>query len=99
MNGYPDAPGHRYVDAPVKAAVANAPGPRRLQRLGATMIREAGTGSLTADELADRLTMAWWSIQPRTTELRCKGVIRDSEKRRCKVIGKRAIVWVAERPE
>jgi hypothetical protein len=35
-----------------------------------------------------------WSIQPRTSELRRKGLIRDSGKRRQNATGKSAIVWV-----
>jgi hypothetical protein len=57
-------------------------------------IREAGAHGLTADELAVRLAMDRWSIQPRTSELRRKGLIRDSGQRRSNVTGKLAIVWV-----
>jgi hypothetical protein len=36
-----------------------------------------------------------WSIQPRTTELKRKGLIRDSGQRRPNSTGKQAIVWIA----
>jgi hypothetical protein len=36
-----------------------------------------------------------WSIQPRTTELCRKGLIRDSGQRRRNATGKLAIVWIA----
>ena len=102
MTDYPDIAGHRGVDTSIAAADAFAPKLGRLQRLAETTIRAAGLNGLTADELAQRLAMERWSIQPRTTELRRKGIIRDSGKRRRNVTGKAAIVWVVrhlgERP-
>ena len=95
MTGYPDAPGHRGVDTSIEAANAIAPKLGRLQRLAEATIREAGDGGLTADELAARLALQRWSIQPRTTELSRKGVIQDSGRRRRNITGKAAIVWVA----
>jgi hypothetical protein len=35
-----------------------------------------------------------WTIQPRTSELRGEGLIRDSGQRRRNATGKLAIVWV-----
>lgn len=96
MSGYPDAPGHRGIDTSIEAADAIAPDLGRLQRLAAMAIRAAGSNGLTADELAARLHLSRWSIQPRTTELQRKGFIRDSGLKRLNVTGKRAIVWVAE---
>ena len=95
MTRYPDAPGHRNVDTSIDAADALAPDLGRLQRLAETTIRDAGDAGLTADELAARLKLQRWSIQPRTTELSRKGFIRDSGQRRQNITGKRAIVWVA----
>ena len=95
MSVYPDAPGHRNVDTSVAAAADVAPSLGRLQRMAESAIRDAGPAGLTADELAARLDMERWSIQPRTSELRRKGRIRDSGQRRPNRTGKRAIVWVA----
>lgn len=95
MNAYPDAPGHRNVDTSIAAAEALAPKLGRLQRMAENAIREAGWLGLTADELAERLGMDRWSIQPRTSELKRKGLIRDSGQRRPNSTGKRAIVWIA----
>ena len=75
MSTYPDAPGHRSVETSIAAANAIAPKLGRLQRLAQTAIRDAGSHGLTADELAARLDMDRWSIQPRTSELRRKGLI------------------------
>ena len=95
MSRYPDTPGHRNVDTSVAASLALAPKLGRLQRMAHEAIRDAGKHGLTADELAARLEMDRWSIQPRTSELRRKGLIRDSEQRRPNKTGKLAIVWVA----
>ena len=96
MNVYPDTPGHRNVDTSIAAANALAPKLGRLQRMAEAAIREAGLYGLTADELAARLGMDRWSIQPRTSELRRKGLIRDSGLRRPNATGKQAIVWIAK---
>ncbi len=96
MNVYPDAPGHRNVDTSIAAANALAPKLGRLQRMAEATIRDAGLYGLTADELSARLGMDRWSIQPRTSELRRKGLIRDSGLRRPNATGKQAIVWIAK---
>lgn len=95
MSTYPDAPGHRNVDTSIAAANALAPKLGPLQRVARAAIRKAGEHGLTADELAARLKMDRYSIQPRTSELRRKGLIRDSGLRRPNRTGKLAIVWIA----
>lgn len=95
MNVYPDTPGHRNVDTSIAAANALVPKLGRLQRMTEGAIRDAGAYGLTADELAARLGMDRWSIQPRTSELRRKGLVRDSGQRRRNATGKLAIVWIA----
>src|SRR4051794_4233623 len=95
MTRYPDSPGHRQIGTSIAAADALTPKLGRLQAMAATAIREAGRHGLTADELAARLEMDRWSIQPRTSELRRKGLIRDSGSRRPNATGKQAIVWIS----
>lgn len=95
MNAYPNAPGQRNVETSIAAADALAPKLGRLQRMANSAIRNAGSYGLTADELAARLDADRWSIQPRTSELKRKGLIRDSGQRRTKRTGKLAIVWIA----
>lgn len=95
MSDYPDTPGHRKVEASIAAALALAPKLGRLQHMAQSAIYEAGATGLTADELARRLNMNRYSIQPRTSELRRKGLICDSGKRRKNATGKAAIVWIA----
>lgn len=94
MDTYPNAPGHRNVETSIAAAEALAPKLGRLQRMAVAAIRDAGADGLTADELAARLDMDRWSIQPRTSELKRKGLIRDSGLRRPNCTGKLAIVWI-----
>lgn len=95
MSAYPDAPGHRNVETSIAAANALAVRLGRLQRMAQAAIHEAGEQGLTADELAAQLRMDRWSIQPRTSELKQKGLIHDSGQRRANSTGKLAIVWVA----
>lgn len=95
MIAYPDAPGHRNVATSIAAAIDLAPKLGRLQRVALAAITQAGQHGLTADELAARLESDRWSIQPRTSELKRKGLIRDSGQRRPNCTGKQAIVWVA----
>jgi hypothetical protein len=95
MSVYPNAPGHRNVETSIAAADDLAPRLGRLQNMAQSAISEAGARGLTADELAARLDMDRWSIQPRTSELKRKGLIRDSGRRRTNATGKMAIVWIA----
>ncbi|WP_395001540.1 hypothetical protein [Sphingomonas sp.] len=92
---YPDAPGHRNVETSIAAAEDIAPKLGRLQRMAEEAIRSAGYHGATADELAAILDVSRWTIQPRTTELKLKGLVVDSGVRRRNCTGKAAIVWVA----
>ena len=93
---YPDAPGVRKGSPSTsqEAATAMAPQLGRLQKLTLAAIRDAGLDGLTADELAARLEMERWTVQPRTSELKAKGLIADSGNRRKNDNGKRAVVWI-----
>jgi hypothetical protein len=95
MSTFPDAPGNRNVETSIAAANALARKLGRLQLMALDAIREAGWLGHTADELAERLGMDRWSIQPRTSELKRKGLVRDSGQRRPNATGKLAIVWIA----
>lgn len=95
MSTYPDAPGHRHVDTSIAAADALAPMLGRLQNSVFGTIRAAGNQGLTGDEIAMQLNMERWAVRPRTSELRRKGLIRDSGQRRPNCSGRCAIVWIA----
>jgi hypothetical protein len=94
LDRYPDIPGHRGVDTSRSAAEAATPKCGPLQRLTLAAVTRRGAFGATTDELADILEHQRWSIQPRTSELRRKGLIADSGLRRRNVTGKAAIVWV-----
>lgn len=79
---YPEVPGHRGVETSVEAAEAMAPKIGRLQRLTLDAIARRSTRGCTADEAADACGMDRWSIQPRVSELKAKGLIVDSGERR-----------------
>ena len=93
---YPNEPGHRGVDTSIEAARAIELSVGHLQRIALRAIRAAGGRGLTTNELAATVRIDRDSIQPRTTELKLLGLIRDSGGRRPNANGINAIVWVAE---
>jgi hypothetical protein len=92
---YPNQPGHRGIDTSIEAAGIIAPAAGKLQRVVLDAIASAGLFGRTTDEVADFLRLHRTSVQPRTSELRRKGLIRDSGQRRRNASGVRAIVWAA----
>lgn len=96
MSIYPDAPGHRGVETSILASQSLRTKLGRLQAIAFDAIKKAGSNGFTADELAERLQIDRYSIQPRTSELKRKALIRDSGKRRANRSGKLAIVWVVK---
>ena len=93
---YPSEPGHRGVITSVEAALSIELSVGHLQRIALRAIRAAGARGLTPHELAATVRIHRDSIQPRTSELRRLGLIRDCGARRPNANGKRAIVWTAE---
>ncbi|MEN2748215.1 hypothetical protein [Sphingomonas sp. T9W2] len=69
----------------------------RLQRMVLRTIRRAKRAGRTAEECAIALRLPRVSAQPRTSELKAKGLIFDSGRRRInRSSGRRAVVWVAK---
>jgi hypothetical protein len=91
---YPNKPGHRGVDTSIEAANDIAPKIGRLQRTTLKAVQSAGPQGLTSDEAAEVCGFDRWSIQPRLSELKAKGLVVDSGLRRRNSTGKNAIVWV-----
>lgn len=91
---YPDVARHRGVDTDIEAAETMPPKIGRVQRLALEAVRNAGERGLTSDETAETLHSDRWSIQPRLSELRLKGLVVESGLRRRNSTGKNAIVWV-----
>ena len=92
---YPNQPGDRGVETSIAAARSITNAASRLQRAALFALQEVGLRGLTSEELAARTGIAFESIQPRTSELRRKGLIRDSGERRPNRRGHRTIVWIA----
>jgi hypothetical protein len=92
---YPSAPGHRGVETSIEAAESIQEVSGHIRRTVFGAIKKAGDMGLTAHELAVTLHMERTTCQPRTSELRILGKIKDSGQRRRNPNGKRAIVWVA----
>ena len=91
---YPNAPGHRGIETSVQAADDLAPRLGRLQVMVRAAIEGAGWNGLTADECSEALGLDRWTVQPRTSELKAKALIKDSKRRRRNRTGKQAIVWI-----
>lgn len=92
---YPKSPGSKGGHGPRKMLPPTWPRNVGGSKLVLAAVTEAGPVGLTADEVAARLELDRWSVQPRTSELRRLGLIGDSRQRRRNVTGKRAVVWVA----
>ena len=67
----------------------------RLQRCSLAAIRSAFLGGLTAHETSAATGFERVAVQPRISELRRKGLVVASGKRRRNPSGKTAIVWIA----
>lgn len=95
MDDYPNAPAMGKTDTSAAAAEAIGTVSARVQRAVLHAVYNAGERGLTSHELAVTLGMERTTVQPRTTELRRLGKLRDSGQRRPNPNGKRAIVWAA----
>lgn len=96
MTDYPNVAGSKGP-AETSADAAADVDCARLQRLVLSSIRRAKRAGRTAEECAIALRLPRVSAQPRTSELKAKGLILDSGKRRInRSSGKRAVVWVAK---
>lgn len=93
MKSYPDYPGHSPCDTSTEAAKALSPHLGKLQSIALAAIREHG--GLTTEQVSDKTGINPKAIEPRVSELKTKGLIVDSGKRRKNKSGKRAIVMVA----
>lgn len=95
VSSYPCVPGHKARATSRSAAAAIAPRQRKLQE---RCLWALTGGSLTADEIAQRLSVDKGSIRPRCSELalptkKRPALIEDSGVTRRNKSGKSAIVW------
>jgi predicted transcriptional regulator len=84
---------HRGVPTSIDAAMIAADSSSRLRYLVHKALCQHGDH--TVDEVCALLGLPRYSLQPRFTELRKAGVIRDTGTRRRNVSGATAIVWRA----
>ncbi len=88
---YPSQPGYKRRETSRDAATAMKPKAKRLQ--GLVLDALAQYGALTADEIADKLSIDKLSIRPRLSELAAQYRVVDTGQRRANESGKRAVVW------
>ena len=93
---YPNAAWHKgEAETGREAAEAINKKLGRLQRQVFDAVKVRGANGLTPEEAADLLSIDRVSVQPRFSELKAKGLIADSGKRRVNPSSrKRAVVWV-----
>jgi hypothetical protein len=94
-DAYPFAPGYAPTDTSYAAAKAIESETSRLQRKSLAAIVAAGDQGLTMEQVADAIGEHRHSVQPRTSELRAKGLICDSGIRRTLASGRKGIAWIA----
>jgi hypothetical protein len=91
MTNYPHSPGHADTGTSFAAAGFIAPHAPRLKEL---VVEALGVRPMTTVEIAETLELSYESIQPRTSELKALGLIRDGglrgRSRNPKIAG---IVW------
>ncbi len=94
---YPNSAGFKgAAETGREAAEAIAPKLGHLQSMVLAAIKSRGAYGLTPEELADVRDIGRVSVQPRFSELKAKGLIVDSGRRRQNPSRrKRAVVWVA----
>lgn len=93
---YPDHPGYKgESETGREAAAGMAPKLGRLQNLVRELVAARGAQGITPEEACDITGQDRTSLQPRFSELKAKGQIVDSGKRRLNPSSrKQAMVWV-----
>lgn len=93
---YPNAPGFR-AGAPEtsrEAAASVATAAANRSKLALCFVRERGPVGATSDEVASHYDWVLYSSRPRLAELRKRGAIVDSGRRREGISGRKQVVWV-----
>lgn len=89
---YPHAPGFKGAETSRAAAIAMAPKVDGLRGLVLAAIRQKPG---TPEQIAHRINEPLMNVRPRCSELKAKGLIRDSGQRAAAMGGRRAVVWEA----
>jgi hypothetical protein len=95
---YPHSAGFKGdAETSRQAAEAIAPKLGPLQSMVLSALKSRGAYGLTPEELADVANIGRVSVQPRFSELKAKGLIVDSGRRRQNPSSRKpAVVWVAK---
>lgn len=94
--GYPNHPGWQKTDTSRDAAEAAA---LRCVEIRDKVLTLLKAHALTTAQIAKRLRLRYETVQPRTSELRAMGLIRDTGRRGpSRDPNRTAIVWEAARP-
>jgi predicted ArsR family transcriptional regulator len=92
---YPHVPGWKGTETSLNAAQSIEPIAKTILRKAERMFKALGSDGATAEEMAERLGVPRVTVQPRVSELRRLGKVRDSgQRRRNPSSGKSAVVWV-----
>ena len=94
MTTYPNTPGWKASDNETSREAAKsieAPA-KTLRRKCHEALKLA---AMTADEVAELVGASVLSVRPRVSELKAQGLVQATDKRRCNISGKRAVVWLA----
>lgn len=90
-DAYPEHPGYRDIDTSKAAAEAVKPKASWVQ---AKVLEALNIRPMTTFEIAAHHRLRYETIQPRTAELRAKGLVEDSGVRgESRDASKKAIVW------
>lgn len=95
MATYPNAPAVGKTDTSAGAVEVVAPRSIVLREKVLAFIAAAHNGATTT-EITQALSEDYSAVQPRTSELRKQGKIRDSRLRRLNLKSNKEIVWVIE---
>lgn len=94
---YPDAPGYRATDTSEAAAEAMKP---KMSVLRQMVLSALETRPMTTMEIAHHIKQRYEATQPRTSELKDIGLIKDSGDRGIsRDPRKKAIVWMLSRKD
>lgn len=91
---YPDHPGFKNTDTSEDAADKIVSKAATMRGQISEMLEEEGWDGVASDEAADKYGFIVVSTRPRFSELRAKGEIIDSGRRRKSAYGAKQIVWI-----
>lgn len=94
MTKYPYVPGHYGSDTAVAAAVSMQNAAPYIAGKVLAEVAASGPAGRTGDEVANPLGLDKYAVRPRLAELRQRGDIVDSGRRRINESGRKAIVWI-----